>query len=62
MTPMMVPLQVFFGDLLYAAILFLVLAIVAALAGASNVAGLSTRIAKWLAVAFLVLAVLSLLL
>lgn len=62
MTPMMVPLQALFGDLLYASILFVVLAIVAAIAGASEIAGLSKTLAKWLAVAFLLLAVISLVL
>lgn len=41
------------------AILFFVLAIVAGALGAGGVAGLSMTIAKWLVIAFLVLAVVS---
>ena len=52
------PLQ-FGGDLIGLAIVFLVLAIVAAIAGASGVAGLSMTIAKWLVIIFVVLAVVS---
>ena len=44
------------------AILFFVIALIAAALGASGVAGVSMTIAKWLVVIFLVLAVLSLLL
>lgn len=51
-----VPLQ--FGDgLIGLAILFLVLAVVAAIVGASGVAGISMDIAKWLVIIFVVLAV-----
>jgi len=50
------------GDFLEYAVLFAVLAIVAALAGARGVAGLSMTIAKWLIIAFVVLALVSLLL
>ena len=53
-----VPLQLG-GDLIELAILFLVLALVAAVAGAGGVAGLSMRIAKWLVILFLALAVLT---
>lgn len=42
------------------AIAFFVLAIVAGVFGAGGVAGLSMNIAKWLVLAFIVLAVLSL--
>lgn len=56
-----VPLQ-FGGGLLELAILFFVLALVAAILGARGVAGLSMTIAKWLVLIFLVLAVISLLL
>jgi uncharacterized membrane protein YtjA (UPF0391 family) len=49
------PLQ-FGGDLIGLAIAFLVLAIIAAIAGASGVAGLSMTIAKWLVIIFVVLA------
>lgn len=41
------------------AILFFVLAIVAAVLGAGGIAGMSMDIAKWLVIIFLVLAVLS---
>ncbi|WP_276272068.1 DUF1328 family protein [Haloarcula litorea] len=50
------------GGLIELAVLFFVLAIVAAVVGARGVAGLSMRIAKWLVLVFLVLAVVSLLL
>ena len=51
-----VPLQ--FGDsLIGLAVLFLVLALVAALLGARGVAGLSMDIAKWLVIIFVVLAI-----
>jgi len=50
------PLQ-FGGDLIGLAIAFLVLAVVAAVLGASGVAGLSMRIAKWIVIVFVVLAV-----
>ncbi|WP_434521571.1 DUF1328 domain-containing protein [Halorubrum sp. AS12] len=49
------PLQ-FGGDLIGLAIAFLVLAVIAAIAGASRVAGLSMTIAKWLVIIFVVLA------
>lgn len=52
----LVPLQ-FGGDLIGLAILFLVLALVAAVVGASGVAGISMDIAKWLVIIFVVLAV-----
>jgi uncharacterized membrane protein YtjA (UPF0391 family) len=57
----LVPLQ-FGGGFLELAILFFVLAIVAAVVGARGVAGLSMNIAKWLVIIFLVLAVVSLVL
>ncbi|WP_248516756.1 DUF1328 domain-containing protein [Salinarchaeum laminariae] len=50
------------GDFLEYAILFFVLAIVAAVLGAGNVAGVSMAIAKWLVIIFVVLAILTLLL
>jgi uncharacterized membrane protein YtjA (UPF0391 family) len=56
-----VPLQ-FSGDLIGLAVLFLVLALVAAVLGARGVAGLSMDIAKWLVIIFVVLAVVSFLL
>jgi len=56
------PMQYFTGEFLEWAILFFVLAIVAAVVGARGVAGLSMEIAKWLVIIFVVLAVLSLVL
>ena len=56
------PLQLFSGDFLYYAIVFFVLAILAALLGARGVAGISMEIARILVLIFLVLAVVSLLL
>ena len=43
------------------AIAFFVLAILAGLVGAGGIAGMSMNVAKWLVIAFIVLAVLSLL-
>lgn len=56
------PLQFFTGDFLSLAIVFFVLAIVAALLGSRGVAGVSMEIAKWLVIIFVVLAVISLVL
>ena len=56
------PLQLFSGEFLQYAIVFFVLALVAALFGARGIAGLSMEIAKWLVIIFIVLAVISLLL
>ena len=52
----------FGGDLIELAILFLILALVAGVLGAGNIAGLSMDIAKWLVIIFVVLAVLTFLL
>lgn len=49
-------------DMLELAIAFFVIAIIAGALGAGGVAGLSMSIAKWLVLAFLVLAVISFLL
>lgn len=49
-------------DLLWLAIVFFILAIVAAVLGAGRVAGMSMDIAKWLVIIFIVLAIISLLL
>jgi uncharacterized membrane protein YtjA (UPF0391 family) len=51
-----VPLQ-FGGGFIELAVLFLILAIVAAVLGARGVAGLSMDIAKWLVIIFVVLAI-----
>lgn len=56
-----VPLQ-FSGDFISLAIVFFVLAIIAALVGARGVAGLSMEIAKWFVIIFIVLAIISLVL
>ncbi len=53
------PLQ-FGGGFIELAILFFVLAVVAAVVGASGVAGVSMTIAKWFVIIFVVLAVASL--
>ncbi len=55
------PLQ-FGGGLVELAVLFLILAVVAGILGASGVAGLSMDIAKWIIIVFIVLAVVSFLL
>jgi len=52
------PLQ-FGGDLIGLAVLFLVLALVAAVLGARGIAGISMDIAKWLVIIFVVLAIVS---
>lgn len=61
-SPVLIPLQLFSGEFLQFAILFFVLALVAALLGARGVAGLSMEIAKWFIIIFIVLAVISLVL
>ncbi|WP_418286502.1 DUF1328 domain-containing protein [Halorubrum sp. DTA46] len=55
------PLQ-FSGDFLQWAVIFFIIAIVAAVLGARGVAGISMTVAKWFVIIFLVLAVISLLL
>jgi uncharacterized membrane protein YtjA (UPF0391 family) len=55
----LMPLQ-FGGGFLEFAILFAILAIVAAVVGASGIAGVSMTIAKWFVIVFVALAVLSL--
>ena len=56
------PLQMFSGDFLYLAVVFIILAIIAGLVGARGVAGISMAAAKWLIIIFVVLAVISLIL
>ncbi|WP_396613543.1 DUF1328 domain-containing protein (plasmid) [Haloferax sp. S1W] len=51
-----VPLQ-FGGGFIELAVLFLILALVAAVLGAREVAGVSMNIAKWLVIIFVVLAI-----
>ena len=60
-TDALVPLQ-FSGGFLHWAIVFIVLALVAGLVGANDVAGISMAVAKWFIIIFVVLAVVSLLL
>lgn len=50
------------GGFLYWAIVFFVLAIIAAALGATGVAGVTMTVAKWFVLIFLVLAIVSLLL
>jgi len=57
-TLQLVPLQ-FSGGFIELAILFFVLAIIAAVVGASGVAGISMSIAKWFIIIFIVLAIIS---
>jgi uncharacterized membrane protein YtjA (UPF0391 family) len=52
----------FTGGLINLAILFFILAIVAYILGARGVAGLSFNIGKWLIIAFLILAIIFLVL
>lgn len=56
------PMQLFSGDFLWLAVVFFILAIVAALVGARGVAGLSMAVAKWFIIIFVVLAIVSLVL
>lgn len=49
----------FSGEFIELAILFFLLAIVAAIVGARGVAGVSMAAARWLIIAFIVLAILS---
>ncbi len=53
------PLQFGGNNLIGLAILFLILAVVAAIFGARGIAGLSMDIAKWLVIIFVVLAVIT---
>ena len=57
-----VPLQLFGGGFIELAIVFFVLAILAAIVGARGVAGISMAIAKWFVIIFIVLAIVSLVL
>lgn len=57
-TAQVAPLQ-FGGGFLELAVLFLILAVVAALIGARGVAGISMQIAKWFVIIFVVLAIVS---
>lgn len=57
-----VPLQAFTGDFLQYAVVFFVLAIIAAVVGARGIAGVSMAIARWLVIIFIVLAIIALVL
>jgi len=57
-----IPMQVFSGEFLQYAIVFFVLAIIAAVVGAQGVAGISMEIAKWFVIIFIILAVITLVL
>lgn len=51
-----------YGEFLYWAVVFFVLAIIAAAVGATGVAGVTMTVAKWFVIIFLVLAVVTLVL
>lgn len=57
-----VPMQLFSGDFLYLAVVFFILAVVAALVGSRGIAGISMEIARILILVFIVLAIVSLVL
>lgn len=46
-------------DLIYLAVLFLILALVAYILGARGIAGFSMEIAKWLVIIFVILAIIT---
>jgi uncharacterized membrane protein YtjA (UPF0391 family) len=50
------------ADLIYLAVVFLVLALVAYILGARGIAGFSMEIAKWLVIIFVVVAIVTFLL
>ena len=50
------------ADLIYLAIVFLILALVAFILGAKGIAGFSMGIAKWLVIIFVVIAIITFLL
>ena len=56
-----IPLQ-FTGDFLYWAVVFFILAILAAVLGAQGVAGVTMTVAKWFVIIFIVLAIITLIL
>jgi uncharacterized membrane protein YtjA (UPF0391 family) len=47
------------ADLIYLAVIFLILALLFAIMGAKGIAGLSMQIAKWLAIIFVVIAIIT---
>ncbi len=58
-SPSLVPVQLGSGGFIELAVLFLILALVAAVLGARGIAGVSMDIAKWLVIIFVVLAIIS---
>ncbi len=50
------------ADLIYLAVVFLILALVAFILGAKGIAGFSMEIAKWLVIIFVVVAIVTFLL
>jgi uncharacterized membrane protein YtjA (UPF0391 family) len=50
------------ADLIYLAVVFLILALVAFILGAKGIAGFSMEIAKWLVIIFVVIAIVTFLL
>jgi uncharacterized membrane protein YtjA (UPF0391 family) len=50
------------ADLIYLAVVFLILALVAFILGAKGIAGFSMEIAKWLVIIFVVIAIITFLL
>jgi uncharacterized membrane protein YtjA (UPF0391 family) len=50
------------ADLIYLAVVFLILALVAFILGARGIAGFSMEIAKWLVIIFVVIAIITFLL
>ena len=49
-------------DLIYLAVVFLILALIFYIAGARGIAGFSMEIAKWLVIIFVIIAIISFLL
>lgn len=60
-TETMLPLQ-FSGEFLQWAVIFFIIAIIAAVVGARGVAGVTMTVAKWFVIIFIVLAIISLIL
>lgn len=56
------PLQAFSGDYLFLAVIFFVLALIAAVIGHRGITGMSMRMAKMIVIVFVVLGIVSLLL
>ncbi|WP_338727955.1 DUF1328 family protein [Haladaptatus sp. DJG-WS-42] len=58
----LIPIQSFSGQFLQWAIVFFIIAIIAALVGARGVAGVTMDVAKWFVIIFVVLALITLIL